>query len=76
MTYITLQSFFQSLIDIYVKECEDPRMMLRIILASVVLDRVISGRCGMDQYLNSARKCKDCEFCPAGQGMDLEEEVK
>lgn len=49
---------------------------LRIILASAVLSRVYSSKCGLDQVLTPTGKCTDCDFCQPGQGMDLKEEVK
>lgn len=55
---------------------ETLQFFLRAFLISLGFSRVHAGKCGLDQVLTAKGKCVDCEFCPPGQGMDLQKEVQ
>lgn len=54
----------------------NPATLFCYVLVPFLIGCVDSNTCFLDQIMTAEGKCVDCPFCPAGQGMDINEEVR
>ena len=50
--------------------------IITVVSVLTLLQAVLGGKtCYEDEKLTAGGKCEPCEFCPSGQGIDLEVKV-